>query len=121
MNHKDSGILILRFGLAFVLLWFGINQLISPSSWLSWLPPWTDSLFVSGKTLILLNGVIDTLLGVVFTLGLWIRFFGVIAFLHIFSLAVSIGWNDVGIRDVGLAIAALSLAFIGPGPWAIKK
>jgi len=115
-SRKEYSTAIIRISLALVLLWFGIDQLRNPDYWVGFLPPWLSQLLpVSINTFLLFNGIIEIIIGIFLLVGSYTRVFGVIAFLHLLPIAVAVGYNDIAIRDLGLAAMALSLVFSGAG------
>jgi len=129
-KNKEYSVTIIRIGLALVLIWFGVSQLVQPDYFLGYLPSWAfppaDTMQgmhfrmmgivpVEAVTLIALNGMLDLSLGILLLVGFYTRIAALAAALHIFSISLSLGYNDVAVRDYGLALAALSLAFSGAG------
>jgi uncharacterized membrane protein YphA (DoxX/SURF4 family) len=107
--------LILRFGLAFVFIWFGVNQLQNPSQWTALLPSWTISLPFSQIQFVLLNGWFEIVGAGLFIFGAYTRIVAVLLALHLFGISWTVGWNAVGVRDIGLACATLALGLLGAG------
>lgn len=137
-KNKQYSATIIRIGLAFVLLWFGINQLINPESFLGYVPQWlyphdaqmqhehpmqfmhnipTPSVHV----VLMTNAIFETIAGILLLIGLFTRIVAFIAALHLLGIAVSLGYNDIAIRDIGLAIMAASLVFSGAGPLSLDN
>jgi len=111
MNNYSR--LILRIGLGLVFIYFGLIQFINPERWTDLLPEFLTKLSLfKPEIFILINGMFDTLVGFCLILGLFVRIFSLLAFLHLISISLfSLGFNTSGIRDLGLAISALSLFF----------
>ena len=137
-KNRGYSITIVRLAIAFVLLWFGISQLINQESFIGYVPQWlyphdigmqhdhpiqfmhnipTPSLHV----ILMANGIFDTVAGILLLLGLFTRIASFIVALHLLGIAFSLGYNDIAIRDIGLAIAASSLIFSGAGPLSIDN
>jgi len=110
MNYEKHAPTVLRLGLSFVFLWFGINQLIDPSNFMGYLPEFLLNLSFA-SSLVMLNGFVDLLEGLFFLSGKFVRPTAIVAFVHLFAITLSLGYNDIAIRDVGLlfAIAAVFL------------
>lgn len=124
MNRKEwssYGPALVRWGLGIVFLAFGIWQFIDPSYWIGYLPDQALSVGLSAQQLIIANGILDTALGALLLLGLFTRIAAAVAALHLLSIAVSVGWNDVAVRDIGLALAALGVMLHGPDKWTIDR
>ena len=130
MEKKEYSVPIARIGMAFVFLWFGLSQLYDPQSFTGYLPQWilpgqmgmmhsvmammyNTNFQVS--TFVLFNGIFDSVLGFLLLIGFFTRVVALIAALHLLFIAFSLGYNDIAIRDVGLALMALSLVFSGAG------
>jgi uncharacterized membrane protein YphA (DoxX/SURF4 family) len=107
------GKLILRIGLGGVFIYFGLSQIINPERWTALLPEFVSGFhFIRPESIVFLNGVFDFLIGFSFILGFFLKIVSVVAFLHLISIVIfSLGWTPIGVRDLGLALAALSLFF----------
>lgn len=113
---------VLRIGLSLVLLWFGLSQLTHPGDWVSWVPGYATALsHLSATVLVLGNGILETVLGVALLLGFWTRLVAFLLALHLLHLAITVGYNDIGVRDFGLAIAMLSVALHGADTWTLDQ
>ena len=114
--------IVLRFGLVFLFLWFGISQITGPDSWTSWVPEWGNSIFGLGAAkLVILNGWFETIGGLLLALGLWTRWVALLLSLHLFLIAYEVGYNDIGARDFVLAISALAVSFFGPDRFSLDN
>ena len=103
-----------RISLALVFLWFGTQQLVSPGEWVGLLPYWAPvSLFDDAETLIMLNGWLEIVLGTMLLVGFATRFAAIILGVHLFCIAIAMG-GATGVRDLGLALATLSIVLAGP-------
>tara|TARA_Y100000310_G_scaffold217822_1_gene218907 strand:+ start:5046 stop:5468 length:423 start_codon:yes stop_codon:yes gene_type:complete len=128
-ENKNYSVVIIRITLALVLLWFGINQIFIPDNFLGYVPPWAmpDHMHmlhfpVAGvNTIILFNGILETVIGIFLLLGYYTRIFAFIAAVHLLIITVSLGYNDVAIRDFGLTMMAVSLIFSGAGSFSLDK
>ena len=115
-EKKEYSVMVVRVGLAFVFLWFGLNQIFDAESFFGYVPNWAmHNAFFSVSTFVLFNGIFDSLLGFLLLTGFFTRVVASIATLHLLFIAFSLGYNDIAIRDVGLALMALSLVFSGAG------
>jgi uncharacterized membrane protein YphA (DoxX/SURF4 family) len=115
---------VLRIGISLVFLWFGINQIFFPETFLGYLPGWAiksiqmmhmQIAYVpsSAYFLIYLNGVLEVIFGTFLLLGLFTRVSSLIFSIHLAGIAITLGYNDVSIRDYGLAIAAFCVFLNG--------
>lgn len=110
---------MLRLGLAFLFLWFGISQMTNPTEWLSWLPAWTSALSIAPTTIVFLNGGFETVLGALLAIGFLTRWVAALLAVHLLVIAYEIGYNDIGIRDFSLAIATTAVALFGADDYSI--
>ena len=117
MNEK-YGPLILRLGLAFVFIWFGINQLISPEGFFGYVPNFLSNQI---NLIILLNGIFDTIIGLALLIGFKVRIITLIKSVQLTAIIITLGYNDVAIRDIGILFAGISLFFLGPDEWTLDK
>ena len=112
LYEKIDGWLVLRIGIAYVLFWFGINQLIAPERWVYFLPETLRALFpVSPEVLVLINGGVEVVFGCLILFGIWLRVSALLMGLHLLAIAISLGNSPSGARDFGLALATLALVF----------
>ena len=136
-NQKYSAAII-RIGIAFVLLWFGINQLVNPESFLGYMPHWLyphdaqmqhehpmqlmhNIPIPSAHTILMSNGIFEAIAGILLLIGLFTRVIAFIAALHLLVIASFLGYNDIAVRDIGLAIMAASLVLSGAGPLSMDS
>ena len=116
MKHhwfKEHSAILLRYAVALLFLWFGLNQLFNASAWVAWLPSWVEQLPIEPLSFILFNGFLETLFGLCLALGLFTRFSALVLSLHLFGIAFSLGYNDIAVRDFTLALATMAVAFHG--------
>lgn len=114
MNTQKFAPLILRAGIAIVFIWFGMHQLMDQTMWLSLIPAWVVSLTgLTAKTIVILNGLFEIIMAVLLAIGFQIRIVAVLLSLHLLTIIGDLGMTAVGIRDVGLFFATLSIAFHG--------
>lgn len=103
----------LRFGLAFVFASTGIASLISPEDWVQYVPSIITS-FMSAYTFVILFAIYQLILPLVLIFRKNVTWPAVLAALTLFFTAFSNLSNyDIVFRDFGLALAALSLMFLG--------
>ncbi|MBX4189822.1 DoxX family membrane protein [Candidatus Parcubacteria bacterium] len=108
--------LILRGTLALVFLWFGVDKWIHPNYWVqAWVP---DSIIhlmsyfhISGVQLVYAVGVFEILAGISFLTNIFIEAFTLVAVVFLVVVSVFQGFNEVLVRDIGLAGALLALFF----------
>lgn len=124
MNFKKTkqySPIILRIGLSLVFLWFGFNELFDTATWLSYIPPWTNDLPIGPITLVLINGGIEAVFGILLLLGIFTRFSaGILAIHHLFILVI-LGYNEIAIRDFGLFAALIAVFLFGKDKWCLDS
>ncbi len=128
----------LRIGLALVFLWFGISQLVNPVSFMGYVPQFLyphqagmmhehplqmmhDIPHPTLHALIMGNGLLETVLGLLLLTGLFTRVSALILSLHLFGIMLGLGYNDLAVRDFGLALATLSVFLHGPDAWTLDS
>ncbi len=121
LNKKELSTyapIVTRISISLVFLWFGINQIINYEKFISYLP---DLLLLSSytKELILFNGIFELIFGTLLIIGLFTRFVSFILSLHLLSIAISLGYNDIAIRDLGLTLVTFSIFLGGSDKWCL--
>lgn len=116
-NYTQYSPAVLRIGISFVFLWFGLNQLLAPDNWLGYIPNFTLNFGFDPVFLIYFNGAFETVLGTLLVIGVFTRIVSFLLFTHLLGIAFSLGYNDVMIRDLGLSIATFSVFLHGPDKW----
>lgn len=115
----DSGRTVLRIGLAFVFVWFGVDKFLHTSYWPMWVP---DALgFLAGPAGIWAIGLWEVAIGVLLLAGRRERAVALVASLHLGAVVVSQGATLVAVRDVGLLAAALTVGLTAPGGAPIRR
>lgn len=108
------GTTFLRIGIAFVILWFGIQQFIDPTQWVGFIP---DSIInmspVGAITLVHLNGALEIVFGASLMLGLFTRISALILALHMADITYVVGYTSIGVRDFGLMVAVIAIFLNG--------
>ncbi len=77
--------------------------------------------FIGIELVILLNGIFDLLIGVGLLVGILVKPLGLIAAIHLLVIAYGLGYNDVMVRDLGLAAMGLAIFFHGPDEYCWKS
>ena len=116
-THSHYGTFIARIGIAAVFLWFGLDKFIHTSNWIGWVPNWMQSAMpISITSFMYIQGVIETLTGILLLIGCWVRFAGLIGALTLIGVEVAMigtGQTEMMLRDAGLLAATLSLFLTG--------
>ena len=106
---------VVRIGIGLCILWFGAQMFIDTDSWSSYIPEYAMSLTgLDAITLTYINGVFETVVSLALILGVFVRPMALVMTTHIALIAVDLGYNQIAIRDWGLAAAAFGIFFHGP-------
>lgn len=119
MKNKEYAPIVLRISLGLVFLWFGFTNIFNYESLVGYLPEFVYSLGISLQSIMLLNGIFEIVFGTLLIIGLFTRVVAFILFLHVLLIMFSLGYNDVAIRDFGLAFATLAVFLNGTDKWCL--
>lgn len=106
---------ILIAGQVFIFGYFGLDKFINPEIWLGWVPLWMDGLLgMPRETWLNIAGTSEVLMAVLLLIPIRaVRFTGAaLIAAHLVFILTQVGWNDLGIRDLGLLIADIALMFL---------
>ncbi len=119
MNPSSrASVLILRFGLIFVVTWFAIAQLLGPARWIGFVPDFLPSLLgVSAQTLVYANAVFELVAALFLVVNRYTPVVSALLGIHLVFIAAGIGNTALGVRDLGLAIMCFALATAEPERW----
>lgn len=118
-NTQNFGITLLRVALAFVFLWFGFSQISDAAMWTSFVPDWATTIMSAG-TLVYLNGIFEIIAGSLLAIGIIPCYVSAVLGLHLIIISASLGFTAIGVRDIGLGLATLALAFLGNDRFALS-
>lgn len=118
--NSEYGKIILRISLSLVFLWFGINQLYSPSNWTVFVPKLFSGIIAS-KLLVMINGSFEVIFGLIMISGIYLRLTALLLSLHLIGISFSLGYSALAVRDLGLSLSTLSIFFLGPDKWCFDK
>jgi uncharacterized membrane protein YphA (DoxX/SURF4 family) len=111
---------ILRYGLAFLFLWFGFSQFFDTGNWISWVPQWATAFSgLDAEDIVLANGALEVILGSFLAIGIWVRWSAFLLALHLLLIVFEIGLTPIGVRDLGLFFASVALAARGSDKWTL--
>lgn len=110
-DARELVMIVLRFAAASVLLWFGIDKWIHPEAWYGWMPTWIWPLLPGDAMdmFLYLNGTAEFVLGCLLAAGVMLRLASAASFLLILGVTVTIGANEISIRDLSLMGIYLAL------------
>jgi len=108
--HRE---MILSLFLAFVVIWFGINEILNPENWTVFIPKFLN-IEAQAENLILLHGGVLVLSGLALVFNWKRKIAASIIFLLILSIVFTLfqgeGLSETVVRDIGLLGLALALA-----------
>ncbi len=108
---------LVRFGISFVFLWFGINQFIDPGYFMGYLPAFIPDTY--STSFVLFNGVFEIIFGLLLLVGYYVRPVSFLLGVHLLGIIFSLGYNDIAIRDVGLMLVTFAITLGGADPWCL--
>ena len=107
---NKNALLVLRLGLAITFLWVGVLILQSPEAWASYMQPWAAALLpVPAVPAIQATAILDLAIGLFLLVGIFTPLASLLAALHMLSVLIVTGINDVTVRDIGLLGASTAL------------
>ena len=113
---------ILRIGIAFVFLWFGANQIADTNSWIAYIPSWVTSLSgLSVQTIVYMNAAFEILFGTALLFGFYTRFVAFFLMLHMIDITFTVGFDSIGIRDLGLSVAMIVIWLNGSDFFSLDR
>jgi len=113
---------LLRLSLSGVFVWFGTSQLLDAGSWTGFVPEFVPRLSgISAVSLVHVNGGFEVIAGSLLAIGMFPRLLALLLSLHLLGITASIGLTALGIRDLGLALAALAVAMQGADAWSLAS
>lgn len=112
MQRTRIATITLSAGLAFVFIAFGIDKFINPILWIGWVPLWLqEQSGIGAGAWLPWIGAGEIAVGVLLILPhTRLKKIGaclIIAFLV--AVLPMVGWNETGIRDIGLLFSAVAL------------
>jgi len=119
--YKENAAILVRIAVSLVVLWFGLNQIFNRELLIGYLPQFAYALPIEPLTFILINGIFETIFGLLLIIGLFTRISSFLLTLHILGIAFSLGYNDIAIRDYGLAIITFAIFLHGPDKWCLDN
>ena len=119
-KYKIYAPTVVRIGVSLVMLWFGLNQLFDSSSWIGYLPEFALNLPLEATTVVMFNGIFETIFGLALLLGLFTRFVAFILTLHLLGIISTLGYNEIAVRDFGLMLAMFSVFLHGPDKYCLE-
>ena len=112
MTFKGK-VYVLQIAIAFVFLWFGVEKLIAPDTWVYWVPELlTTYTKINPAQFMLVNGGIEVFLGIWLLLPWKTHWAAWLTALYFIPILLMTGFSGVGIRDIGLFLSTVALALL---------
>ena len=115
---KDYSSLVLRLGLGLTLFWFGITSILEPEAWSSLVPSFIP---IQPTIAVIMMAIFQMVVSIFIILGLFTRLTALLMALSLIPIILSLGYNDVAVRDFAIFMAAISLAISGGGKLSIDS
>ncbi len=107
---NKTSFLILRVGLAITFIWVSVLIFRQPETWGSLIQPWALKLLPIPLVQIMMGtALLDMVIGILFFFGRTAWIAGLLGFLHLVTVLVATGINDITVRDIGLLAASLAV------------
>ena len=105
---------VLRYAMAAVIIWFGVQQFIHTDSWTAYVPD--SAVAMTGlkmTTLVYINATFELIFGLLLLIGVRTRIVAFLLGLHLLDIMYIVGYGEIGVRDFGLAVATLVVGMQG--------
>ena len=112
MQRQSLPFWILTAGLVFVFGFFGVDKFVHPEVWIGWIPLWMEGLLgLTRDTWLSIIGFTEAFFAVLLLVPVrLVRKIGAaLIAIHLIGILTQVGWNDIGIRDIGLLSASAAL------------
>ena len=125
MDHQKSlstGLFLLRLGIGFVFLIFGIDKLTHPMGWVLFLPAAASDILskthLNPYVFLRMQGILEMVIGIQLLVGIFTRLTGVLAVTTLCLIVYAVGFDPIGIRDLGLLFSGAAIVLLGPGDFS---
>ncbi|MEI6396626.1 MAG: DoxX family membrane protein [Candidatus Taylorbacteria bacterium] len=113
---------VLRYGMVAVILWFSLQQLINASAWTAFVPDSIVSIsHMDATVLVYFNALFELVFGLMLLFGWQTRLAALLLSLHLFDIMWVVGYGEIGVRDLGLAVATFVVFMNGPDLLCIQR
>ena len=103
---------IIGWTLGFVIIWFGINEILSPQDWVIFVPSFINSPLLA-SVLVVAHGALLTISGLSLFLNIYRKISATIVSCMLLEIILNLitasGLSDIAVRDIGLLGATLAL------------
>lgn len=121
-KYKDYVSVFLRIGIAFVFLYFGVNEVINPDFGLTYISEWAKNLIpIDLELFVFLFGIGHIIGAALLILGFLTRETALIVVLVLLSIIINLGFNELSARDFAIMLSAIALFLNGPGKWSVDE
>jgi uncharacterized membrane protein YphA (DoxX/SURF4 family) len=111
---KKHAPIVLRYGMALVILWFSSQQFLDATAWTAYVPDSAVALsHISAIYFVYFNAIFELVFGLMLLVGWQTRIAAILLALHLFDIMYVVGYGEIGVRDFGLTIAVLSVFLNG--------
>ncbi len=112
MERAEMRHVISRFSIAFIFLVFGVWEIVHPTYWTAFLPPFVTAVADSAKT-VMVHGMILSVLGLAILFGYFTRIAAALGTLVMLGIVASLwtvsGFTDLLVRDIVITLFTLTL------------
>jgi len=109
-ENADLSLMLTRFALGGVFLWFGIDKLVHPELWFGYVPGWAEGLMPFGlKAGMVLLGMVEAVIGLLFVAGRALQVASAAAWLMLLGIMLTQGANELAVRDSALLAMAAAV------------
>lgn len=106
--------ILLRVGLAFTLLFAGIDSFLNTKDWLWFVPTWVEKFGITTELALHAHAAVEIILGLLLLSGWKLRWAAAIVAMDMLVIIFANGWSRAlfltTFRDVGLFFTAVYLA-----------
>ncbi len=112
---------ILRVGTAITFLWIGILIIQNPAAWAGYVDLWVENILpVSLETVMILNAILDIIIGALLLVDVRSHWAGLAAAIHMIIVLTVSGITNTTVRDIAILAAGLAI-FADSVPLATKE
>ncbi len=119
-NYQWLAPIFLRVGIGIVFFLFGIDKFFHVQNWIAYIPAWLPPYIpMSLEMFMYIQGVVEAVLGLFLIIGFWSRTSAFFCAAILLVITVSMGYNELSIRDFGLFLGAAALVLREQTKWSI--
>ncbi len=112
-SHQYSHLFV-RYGIAVVFLWLGIEKFIQPHSWLAlgapaWIEHLATSIGMSAANIFVLTGIFEILIATSLATAFFERWFAPAGALFLLASVVANGFTQTAMYDIGMIGGLLAI------------